>query len=291
MKKRFPQFESRNQRVSVSEKSARRVIWLLGGLFLFGIFLPGCASGLFHEGAYVGNGESGDSQARPAAVPTSSVPLFASRDVKNDAKNRVAMERSTGRPVAARPAAVTDVIAWHQAGVPDENIMNHVRIHGLYQPLQSQDVLTLQNHGVSVNVIRTMKEHPYPKVDAPVPPPRSTVSSFTRSSQNPDTNPGNGYYAGSGSSGSEVAAAPARLQPTVAPPVQPSGNGKPRLQSANVAPAYGTCVSGNCIPADGAVLMEGTPCVNGACYVVPDGFILEDGAYVVPGSFCPNCAQ
>ncbi|MDO4629474.1 MAG: hypothetical protein Q4C70_09855, partial [Planctomycetia bacterium] len=238
-----------------------RVVGFLGSFCLF-LMLAGCTSSVFHEGAYVGNGGTCDLQARPAAVPHSSVPFFASRDVKNDAKNRVAMERATGRPVAARPATVNDVIAWHQSGVHSSNIITHIRTHGLYQPIQGQDVLTLQNRGVSTDVIRTMKEHPYPKVDAPVPPPSNQPSAFSGASSNPDTNPGNGYYAGAGNSGPNIALAPSASVPTLAPPVLPaSATGQERTprtstllntfpggtvsgpQYGIISPQCGTCVS------------------------------------------------
>lgn len=235
---------------------------------VFSVILCGCSSSIFHEGAYVGNGSGYDPQ-RPTATPSTSVPLFASREVKDDARNRVAMERATGRPVAARPATVNDVIAWRQSGVRDENVMTHIRIHGLYQPLQGQDVLTLQNHGVSVEVIRTMKEHPYPKVDAPAPPPSSLGSSFTRFSTNPDTNPGNGVHE-SGNTGPYSVGATSPSVATVAPPVVSSGDGKPRIQSQGIQgqespyfPACGSCADGMRV---GGTVVDGT---------VVDGMVVE----------------
>ncbi len=230
-----------------------------------------------------------NSQARPAAVPYSSVPFFASQDVKNDAKNRVAMERATGRPVVARPATVNDVIAWHQSGVHSANIITHIRTHGLYQPLLSQDVLTLQNRGVSTEVIRAMKEHPYPKVDAPVPPPSNRPSAFTGASFNPDTNPGNGYYAGSGNSGPNVAIAQSATIPTLAPPVLSANEtGQERAprtttpQGAIPSPQYGTISPqcGTCVPSGAVIIDSGTTCPNP--YIIPSGVI---------SSGCPTCNQ
>lgn len=254
--------------------------------------LTGCTSGsIFHEGAYVGNGGTYDTQGRPQSGPCSTVPLFASPDVKNDARNRVAMEKSTGRPVAARPVTVNDVIGWRQAGVRDENVMSHIRTHGLYQPLQSQEILTLQDHGVSTEVIRTMKEHPYPKVDAPTPPPQSTGSSFTRFSRNPDTNPGSGSY-DYASGGASMSQTPSPSAPTTAPPVLSAGDGKPRMQSSAVSPAYGACVSdgcfsGGCLPnggcPDGNVILEDGTWIPQDDGGVPQDFIMESSPY------CPNC--
>ena len=229
--------------------------------------LSGCSS--INQGAYVGNGCAYDTQGRPEAQASSTVPLFASRDVKDDARNRIAMEKSTGRPVAARPVTVNDVIAWRQAGVSDSNVITHIRTHGLYQPLQGQDILTLQNHGVSVDVIRAMKEHPYPKVDAPTPPPKNTGSAFTRNSRNPDTNPGNGYYSAESREMNSRGS-------TVAPPVASSGTGKPRLQSAGVSPAYGSS-AGVMYDSDGAMIIDGGGCSQ--CYGVPQEFIMQGPCY------------
>lgn len=251
--------------ISDSLSAVRTAGWGCVCAFLF--FVSGCAS--IHQGAYVGNGGAYDTQGRPEARSSSSVPLIASREVKDDARNRIAMEKSTGRPVAARPVTVNDVLGWRQAGVPDSNIITHIRTHGLYQPLQGQDVLTLQNHGVSVDVIRAMKEHPYPKVDAPTPPPQNRGSAFTRNSRNPDTNPGNGYYA-------QETSDLAPRGSTIAPPVQSSGNGKPRLQSAGVSPAYGSN-AGVMYDTDGAIIIDGGGCSQ--CYGVPQEFIMESPCY------------
>lgn len=249
----------------------RMLSGLCTAMLTAGLF-SGCASGIFHEGAYVGTGGAYESQPRPTSDPSSSVPLFASRSVKDDARNRQAMEQKTGRPVQARPVTVHDVIGWRQAGVEDENIITHIRTHGLYQPIQTQEELQLQNNGVSTQVIRTMREHPYPKVDAPAPPPAARGNVFTRFSSNPDTNPGNGNGVQNSAAGS-YASSPV---PTLAPPVLPSGDGKPRMQTVPAAPAYGTCVSGEC--------------VSGDC-CIPEGMvILEDGAWI-PQSGDGSCSS
>ncbi len=272
-----------------------RIYGFVGSFVLF-LVLTGCSSGVFYEGAYVGNGNAYDAQARPVAVPYSSVPFFASQDVKNDAKNRVAMERATGRPVVARPATVNDVIAWHQAGVHSSNVITHIRTHGLYQPLQGQDVLTLQNRGVPMEVIRTMKEHPYPKVDAPIPPPSARPNAFSGASFNPDTNPGNGYYAGSGSSGPNVALAQSVPIPTVAPPVlSASETGReraPRIstpQYGTISPQCGACASvGENIYSElppGAVIIDSGVCADP--YTTP----MEAVPTGVISSGCSTCNQ
>ncbi len=274
MKKLFPDFKVH---------SGSRTVAGLGTVLISTVLFSGCASGIFHEGAYVGTGGAYESQPRPAAAPSSSVPLFASRSVKDDARNRQAMEQVTGRPVQARPVTVHDVIGWKQAGVSDENIITHIRTHGLYQPIQTQEELQLQNNGVSTTVIRAMREHPYPKVDAPTPPPAARGNAFTRFSTNPDTNPGNGNGIQDPSAGGPAyASSPV---PTLAPPVLPASDGKPRMQTAPVSPSYGTYVSGECGSGE---------CVSGE-YFIPDGaVIVEEGGWIsqdgCSDGSCSNCA-
>ncbi len=257
---------------SRQNRRSRRVCRLGAWIFLFGtscVLFSGCASGVFHEGAYVGNDAQYDSQARPAQRPLSSVPVFASRDVKEDAKNRVAMERATGRPVMARCVTVNDVIGWHQAGVRDENIIIHIRTHGLCQPLQSQDELTLQNHGVSVPVIRAMREHPYPKVDAPVPPEMSQGGFFSRPNTSPNTNPGSGYETASTAYETTAPSSTRAPIPTAAPPVttkrMTAGTSSGTSSGVPSGVSYGVPVGGmQTVPAEGFIVDEG------CCYFIQD---------------------
>lgn len=147
--------------------------FLVSGL----IFVAGCQSCPLNRGAYAGSDSvpaatdvRGQSTALPPAGTATTVPLFASKSVKEEARNRQMIERYTGRPVMARPVTSDDLIAWRQANVPDEPAIKHIRIHGATRTPSSQEVLVMQQRGVSNDVIRTMQEHPYPKVNAPTPP-------------------------------------------------------------------------------------------------------------------------
>ncbi len=46
------------------------------------------------------------------------------------------------------------------AGVSEELIINHVRAHGMVAPLQTNDIIRLQQQGVSTRVIAAMQEPP-----------------------------------------------------------------------------------------------------------------------------------
>jgi hypothetical protein len=62
-----------------------------------------------------------------------------------------------------------------RAGVAEENIVTHVRAHGMVAPLQATDLVFLSQQGVSPRVIQAMQQPPQmagppPMVAAPGPP-------------------------------------------------------------------------------------------------------------------------
>ncbi len=79
---------------------------------------------------------------------------------EQDAKNRAMIAQQLGRQISANPVNVNDVINMTRAGVDEELIVNHVRTHGVVAPLQTQDIIVLQQQGVSKRVIATMQEPP-----------------------------------------------------------------------------------------------------------------------------------
>ena len=95
---------------------------------------------------------------------------------EQDAKNRAMIAQQYGRPIPAIPVTVPDVINMTRSGVDEELIFNHVRTHGVAAPIQAQDVIVLQQQGVSKRVIAIMQEpppvpQPQPLVMQPAPPP------------------------------------------------------------------------------------------------------------------------
>jgi len=92
-----------------------------------------------------------------------------------EARNRALIEAKLQRPVSANPVTIDDVVAMTRAGVPDEVIINHVRVHGAAQQLQATDLIMLQQQGVSPAVERAMQEPPMPRRETVVveqaPPP------------------------------------------------------------------------------------------------------------------------
>lgn len=74
-----------------------------------------------------------------------------------EARNRALIEQRLGHQIA--PGAVTpaDVVNLTRAGVSEDLIINHLRYRGLAAPLQTNEVIYLQQQGVSGQVIATMQ--------------------------------------------------------------------------------------------------------------------------------------
>jgi hypothetical protein len=94
---------------------------------------------------------------------------------EQDARNRAMIAQQFGRPISPNPVTVPDVINMTRSGVDEELIFNHVRTHGVAAPIQAQDVIVMQQQGVSKRVIAIMQEppvvQPQPMVYQQAPPP------------------------------------------------------------------------------------------------------------------------
>jgi hypothetical protein len=89
-----------------------------------------------------------------------------------EARNRAEIAAHLGREVGPGAVTIDDVVAMSQAGVSEEVIANHVRIHGVAAPLQTADIIYLQNSGVGSRTIAAMQAPPAPRtVVREVPPP------------------------------------------------------------------------------------------------------------------------
>lgn len=77
-----------------------------------------------------------------------------------EARNRAEIEARMGQPVPTGSVTTQDVIALSKAGVDDEIIAGHIRIHGVVAPPTTNDLITLRNNGVSPHVIQAMQQTP-----------------------------------------------------------------------------------------------------------------------------------
>lgn len=129
-------------------------------------------------GAVVGaaSGHPGAGAAIGAGVGALSGAAIGNAIDESEAKNRAMIAQQFGRQVAAGAVSTNDVIAMTKAGVNEELIMNHVRANGMVAPLQTGDLIQLQQQGVSPQVIAQMQASP-PRpmqpvvVQQPAPPP------------------------------------------------------------------------------------------------------------------------
>ena len=114
-------------------------------------------------GAIVGNAIGGAGPAGAligAGVGALSGGLIGSELDQIDAENRARIASTLGRQVQTGAVDVTEVISMSQAGVADELIVNHVRIHGMNRPLNSNDLIYLNQQRISPTVIQAMQQPP-----------------------------------------------------------------------------------------------------------------------------------
>ena len=126
---------------------------------------PGCTvrrASCAGTGAIVGHqlGNTGAGAAIGAGVGALSGAVVGNELDKTEAQNRAMIAEQLGREVAAGAVSQDDVISMTKAGVDEELIVNHIRAHGMDAPLQTNDLIVLQQQGVSTRVIKAMQEPP-----------------------------------------------------------------------------------------------------------------------------------
>lgn len=114
-------------------------------------------------GAIVGNAIGGQGPAGAiigAGIGALSGGVIGSELDQIDAENRARIAATMGRQVQAGAIDVSEVVSMSRAGVAEELIANHVRIHGMNRPLTSQDLIYLQQQQVSPTVVQAMQAPP-----------------------------------------------------------------------------------------------------------------------------------
>lgn len=151
------------------------------GLTLAIVSLFGCASPYHQDqgtlfggllgagtGAIIGGatGHPGAGAAIGAGVGALSGAAIGHGQDEIEAKNRAMIAQQMGRQVSAGAVTPNDVISMTRAGVNEELIVNHIRAHGMAAPLQTADLIGLQQQGITPRVVATMQACP------PQPPPQ-----------------------------------------------------------------------------------------------------------------------
>ncbi len=116
-------------------------------------------------GAIIGDamgGKAGPGAAIGAGLGVLTGAAIGSELDQVEARNRAMIEQQLGQRVAAGAVRIDQVVTMTQAGVDDELIVNHIRAHGVARPLQTDDLISLQQQGVSTRVIKAMQQPPRP---------------------------------------------------------------------------------------------------------------------------------
>ena len=87
-----------------------------------------------------------------------------------EARNQAAIAAHLGRPAPAGAVTVADVVSMSRSGVPEEVIVTHIQTHGIVAPLQANDLIQLQQQGVTPRIVQAMQAPRVPTAAAPYPP-------------------------------------------------------------------------------------------------------------------------
>jgi surface antigen len=132
-------------------------------------------------GALVGNavGKTGAGAAIGAGVGALSGAAIGNGMDEVEARNRALIEQKIQRRLAGA-VTIEDVLAMRAAGVADDVIITHIRYHGMARELTAQDLIALQQQGLSPAVIRAMQEPPpaQPQTVVVGPPPPVVVDEY-----------------------------------------------------------------------------------------------------------------
>jgi hypothetical protein len=150
-----------------------------GSLLLATLFLSGCATNT-GTGALVGGGtgagigallgsatgHAGAGAAIGAGVGALTGGAIGNSVDEQEKRNRQLIEAQLGHAIIAGMVTKEEVIAMTQARVDEALIINHVHAHRAF-PLTANDIIFMQQNGVSPRVIVAMQESPPPQ-PAPV---------------------------------------------------------------------------------------------------------------------------
>jgi len=111
-------------------------------------------------GALVGNavGNTGAGAAIGAGVGALSGAAIGGGMDEIEARNRALIEERLQRRVTAGAVTIDDVLSMHRGGVTDDVIATHIRYHGMVRDLTAQDLIMLQQEGLSPTVVKAMQE-------------------------------------------------------------------------------------------------------------------------------------
>ncbi len=93
-----------------------------------------------------------------------------------EARNRAQIEAQLARQLPPGGVTTADVVARSRSGIDQELIVNHIRANGVAKKVDANDLIMMQNEGVSKYVITTLQTTPPPQnVYAQSPYPQGPV--------------------------------------------------------------------------------------------------------------------
>jgi len=156
----------------------RATLAWIGCVLAGGMFFSGCRTDPTHAeqgalfggllgagtGALVGGatGNAGAGAALGAGLGALGGAAVGDAIDESEAKNRALIEAQLGRAVPAGSVTISEVLAMTRANVQDDLIINHIRAHGMTAPPTANDLITLQQNGVSPRVVEAMQASPPP---------------------------------------------------------------------------------------------------------------------------------
>jgi hypothetical protein len=155
----------------------RSMRWISGSVLAVSLCVSGCQSdshtgpaalfgGLFGAGtgAAIGSatGHPGAGAAIGAGVGAVSGAAVGAAMDETEARNRAAIEAQLNRRPPIGSVTVGEVIAMSQARVNEDVIINHVYSHGMVALPTTNDLIAMQQYGVSPRVVQAMQAAPPP---------------------------------------------------------------------------------------------------------------------------------
>ncbi len=120
-------------------------------------------------GALVGSatGNAGAGAAIGAGVGAVSGAAVGESLDEIEAANRAEIAARLGRPAPVGSVTIDDVVNMTRAGVAEDVIVTHIRNHGPATPLKANDLILLQQQGISPRVVQALQTAPLPVAAAP----------------------------------------------------------------------------------------------------------------------------
>ena len=124
-------------------------------------------------GAIIGNqtGNAAEGALVGAAVGALTGGAIGNSLDEVEANNRAMIAAQMGRQIPPGAVQISEVITMSNAQVGEQQIITHIRVHGMVAPITSGDLIMLKQAGVSDAVVQAMQRPPRQPIVVPSPHP------------------------------------------------------------------------------------------------------------------------